>query len=135
MNGRTIRDSKGNITLYSYNGTAITDYCICSANVLPKIVSFTVDELNPVLSVHCPISVRLQYYNDRCSSSSLHKPKRKPIIWNKNKEMLLKANMQKDFFADSCREVLELGNLKEKTSSKNVNFVINKFLTFSIMQP
>jgi hypothetical protein len=34
--------------------------------------------------------------------------------------------MQKDFFVDSCREVLELGNLKEKTSSEKVNLVINK---------
>jgi hypothetical protein len=90
-------------------------------------VSFRVDELNPVLSDHCPISVRLQYYNDRCSSSSLHKPKRKPIIWNINKEILFKANMQKDFFVDSCREVLELGNLKEKVNNENVNLVINKF--------
>lgn len=35
--------------------------------------------------------------------------------------------MQKDFFVDSCREVLELGNLKEKASSEKVNLVINKF--------
>ena len=126
LNGRTIGDSKGKITLYSYNGTAITDYCICSANVLPNIVSLTVDELNPVLSDHCPISVRLQYYNDLDPSSGLHKPKRKPIIWNKNKEILLKANMQTDFFVDSCREVLEPGNLKEKARSENVNLVINK---------
>lgn len=29
--------------------------------------------------------------------------------------------MQQDFFVDSCREVLELGNLKEKASSEKVN--------------
>ena len=35
--------------------------------------------------------------------------------------------MQKDVFVDSCREVLELGNLKEKPRSEKVNLVINKF--------
>jgi hypothetical protein len=58
---------------------SITDYCICSANVLPNIVSFTVNEQNPILSDHCPVSIRLQYYNDLGPSSGLHKPKRKPI--------------------------------------------------------
>ncbi|CAG2190183.1 unnamed protein product [Mytilus edulis] len=59
LNGRTIGDSIGKTTYHNYIGASIDDYCICNSNFLQNIVSFKVDEFNPILSDHCPIHVKI----------------------------------------------------------------------------
>ena len=108
LNGRTIGDSKGKITLFTYNGTAITDYCICNVNLLSNIINFTVDSFDPVLSDHCPISMRLFSKSTTDSSSGLLKPKRKYVIWNEKKELIFKRNIESLDFEHVSKEVEEM---------------------------
>lgn len=59
LNERTIGDSSGKSTLHTYNGVSIDDYCICNSDFLPNILSFSVGQFQPLLSDHCPISVKM----------------------------------------------------------------------------
>ena len=132
LNGRTIGDTKGKATLFSYNGVAITDYCICSANFLSNIVNFTVDSLNPVLSDHCPITVNLIQYRDRVTSSGLLQPKRKQLKWDASKELLFKANIQNiefDNISKEIKEVLDLGKVNPKDLNCNIDKYIDSLST------
>lgn len=52
LNGRTIGDSVGKATYHNYNGTTITDYCICSASFLNNILNFQVGDFSPTMSDH-----------------------------------------------------------------------------------
>jgi exonuclease III len=44
LNGRTLGDSKGQLTFFNYNGSSVVDYCICSSDMLPSVVNFTVGD-------------------------------------------------------------------------------------------
>ena len=62
LNGRILGDTMGRLTSYNFRGTAVDDYCICSASLLNSVLSFEVDEYCPLLSDHCPITLTLHSY-------------------------------------------------------------------------
>ena len=57
--GRTLGDSKGQLTFFIYNGSSVVDYCICSSVMLPSVVNFTIGDFEPNLYDHRPISINL----------------------------------------------------------------------------
>ena len=59
FNGRTLGDSKGQLTFFNHNGSSVVDYCICSSDIIPSVVNFTVGDFEPNLSDHRPISINL----------------------------------------------------------------------------
>ena len=59
LNGRTLGDSKGQLTFFNHNGSFVVDYCICSSDILPSVVNFTIGDFEPNLSDHRPISINL----------------------------------------------------------------------------
>ena len=59
LNGRILGDSKGQLTFFNYNGSSVVDYCICSSDMLPSVVNFTVGDVEPNLYDHTPISINL----------------------------------------------------------------------------
>jgi hypothetical protein len=59
LNGRTLGDSKGQLTFFNHNGSSVVDYCICSSDILPSVVNFTIGDFEPNLSDHRPISINL----------------------------------------------------------------------------
>lgn len=135
LNGRTIGDTKGKCTLFNYTGVAITDFCICNSNLLENIVNFTVGQFNPVLSDHCPISVKLFSQEREFSSSGLLKPKRRSIKWDSNKELLFSLNVQNmnvELFSKEFYELLELvpQNQKDSLFLHKIDNVVDRFASF-----
>ena len=84
-NGRKLGDILGEYTCYKWNGKSVVDYCIVSPRLYPQIQYFLVENLNPILSDHCPIVARLRtnFISERFVSKKyefLEKPQK--IRWD-----------------------------------------------------
>lgn len=135
LNGRTIGDSRGQMTYFNYAGASIDDYCICNSNFLRNILSFSVDKFNPFLSDHCPITVKIfsQYSVDLRQDNLLKNIKK--VKWNNATEALFKSNLTSFDFDKELNDITSLNMVTPSTvvnPSKIINEKINKFSSFLV---
>ena len=96
LNGRTLGDTMGRITFFNTLGTAIDDYCICNASLLPNVCSFEVNDYMPNISDHCPITLTIQAYffkRPDANLQTIHSPK-----WTLKHEDTFRANLSQSNF-------------------------------------
>ena len=129
LNGRTLGDTNGKMTLFNVQGMAIDDYCICSANVLSSVMSFVVDEFSPTLSDHCPITVCLHsLFTKHDDTSQLI-----PVLgasWSKMREEMFSRNIDRNCFLgihDQISQINMTNDLPEV--ARKVNCLIKDFTT------
>jgi len=80
LNGRTLGDSKGQLTFFNHNGSSVVDYCICSSDMLPSVVNFTVGDFEPNLSDHRPISINLLSHYIKNQNDELKIPLKNLVV-------------------------------------------------------
>ena len=56
-NGRTTSDPKGPCTCYTYNGSSLVDYGLCSKSMTDRI-DLKVEDINPLFD-HCTVSTNI----------------------------------------------------------------------------
>lgn len=81
LNGRSLGDTYGKCTSYQWNGSAIVDYCLASANMLKYVNYFKVDPLS-IYSDHAQISVNLDMAYSNPPLQSLNRSLPKSFIWS-----------------------------------------------------
>ena len=85
LNGRKASDKS--IGPYTCKDSSTVDYFICSANILPLIIDFYVDDFCPTLSdVHCPVVLNLKARfckESKNSADDLNEPEKNKIMESK----------------------------------------------------
>ena len=131
LNGRTLGDTSGKMTFFNSQGMAIDDYCICSANLLPSVLSFVVEDFYPTLSDHCPITLSLQsIFTEYVDTTPLI-----PVIscsWSKIREEIFTRNLtqNRNSFSDIHEQILQIQRTDDSSEAiRKINCLINDFTT------
>ena len=129
LNGRTLGDTGGKMTFLNAQGMAIDDYCICSANILPSVLSFVVEDFYPTLSDHCPITLTLQsIFTELVDMTPLI-----PVIggtWSKIREEIFSRNMiqYKNSFLEIHEQITEIQETDNPSDvTRKINGLMNDF--------
>ena len=87
LNGRTLGDLAGHLTCFTGRGASSVDYGAASPDLMGQIRYFKVDQLMPICSDHCPITLCLKVQATVTKSYKNYNFVNKPdkIIWDKTK--------------------------------------------------
>ncbi|MCU7800554.1 MAG: reverse transcriptase family protein [gamma proteobacterium symbiont of Lucinoma myriamae] len=126
LNGRTLGDTRGKATFHGYNGSAIDDYCICSAGMLSDICSFSVCDFDISFSDHSPIMVNIQSYFCHQSTEDLRETP-KNIIWNDAKKMIFSTNISYIDKNSFTKVLSDISNNVQLPDRDKVDQMVGKF--------
>ena len=105
LNGRTVGDVFGAITCRRWNGCSVVDYCICSHDLVKRVIDFKVSPAYPWFSDHSAIQLNISATIKVPKKEKKDTMKKLPdaFIWDSEAEQKCKQYFSTEEFTSEMR--------------------------------